>query len=115
MAPRHSDWQPLQQVRTLTLGGGLAGKRIYVPETKQVEIFGGAKRCDPEVHEFVWASARASWLRDIATGISSYQRPLSRVKFLQELRHLVVQASSGSTGNTDDKMADLEMSDSDLS
>ena len=104
-------FQGLSVGRCLTLSGGFAGSKRFVPETKTFVFHrgsGAGEKADAQARECVLLTHKEPWLCEIATGQAAYTRPLKRVRILHALRALVVLGPE----NNADKVEALAFDDS---
>ena len=105
-------FHPVTTTRSLTLSGGYAPSKQFVPETRNFSFTrggGGRGVDDADLRECVRVGHRESWLCELTTGLAVYHRPLARVRILKELCQLV----AGGSEATDKKMASLAFDDGD--
>ena len=89
-------FHPVTTTRSLTLSGGYAPSKQFVPETRNFSFTrGGEGRGvdDADLWECVRVGHRESWLCELTTGLAVYHRPLARVRILKELYQLVADGS----------------------
>ena len=125
MATKPKTFQPVLQRRSLALSGGFAGKKTFVPETRDftVDWMDGdvANIRDSGVPQpsainckgCVFISHSLPWLCEMATGQNVCQRPMARVRIVRDLMELA-SAGDGAQDTKDNLMQGLTF-DSDSS
>ena len=114
MAPKPKTFHPVKFGRSLTISGGHTPGKQYVLDTQEFAFtcgLGVASGVTEVKKECVLVSSQAAWLCEMATGQAVYQRPLSRVNILNEIRQRVTHNSE--EPNADGKMAALAFDDDD--
>ena len=108
MAPKERPFHTVAFGKSLTISGGYAPRKQFVPLTRHfVFIRGGGGTAKEELKECVQISCKEAWLCEMATGQCAYQRPLTRVRILRDL----YQLTASGTVASDDKMASLAFDD----
>jgi len=96
MAPKAKPFRPVVLGRSLTLSGGFVPGKSFVPQSRHVEFIcggGGTAGDIREKKECVLVSVKEPWLCEIATGQAVYNRPLSRVGILRQLKEILLDNS----------------------
>ena len=110
MAPKPRTFHPVKLGRSLTISGGHTPGKQHVLHTQEFTFTRGhGDAAGVEVKkECVLIFSKAAWLCEMATGQAVYQRPLTRVNILNEIRQRVINNEDSAA---DGKMAALAFDD----